>query len=181
MTQPVANNEGFLQRTYSCLLRLRGDMNTSIPLSPVTKDELKLLAFLHGAEAVTEIKYLGTAAIPEWNPDEGAPKYVQGQDGEYRRLARKYDNIVNSGRGKMAVEKCFNTHLIDFDAIVEAVNPVDAIERQAAEAEAKSEISHAAELRKPPTGEGDASEGANPATGGLGAAVAATIANRSRN
>lgn len=135
-----AAEQGFKQRIFSCEIRLQGSINNTVVLGSVTRDELKLLAYLHGAEALPadKIKYLGMFPVPTFNPDEGAPQYVASQDDEYRRLARKYDSLVNTGRGKEAVEKCFNVHLIDFDAIIDAVDPRDAADAAIAEAEARA-------------------------------------------
>lgn len=147
MTQPVT--EGlYLQKSYSCQIRFLGNITNTLPLECVTLDELKLLAYMHGNEAVADIKHLGMRPTLTFNPDEGAPIYVQDQMGEYMRLARKYDTIVNSGRGKAAVEKCFGIQLVNFDAIINELNAVDEVSRKAAEAEAKTEVSKSGEQRE---------------------------------
>jgi hypothetical protein len=160
---------------FACSVRLLGSQLNTVPLECVTRDELTLIAYIHGHEALADVRYLGQRQVPTFNPDEGAPEFVGSQDAEYRRLARKYDTIVNSGRGKAAVEKCFNVQLIDFDAVVSAVSAADEAERMAAEAEAKSLISAAGEQRE---SEIKREPEAKPPSGGLGAAIASTFAGR---
>lgn len=178
MTKPVTP---YLQKTYSCTLRFLGSIINNVPLTGLTREELTLLAYLHGNEAVADIAYTGMKPVLTFNPDEGAPEYVASQMDEYRRLARKYDTIVNSGRGKAAVEKCFSIQLIDFDSIVDEVDAANSIdratleaERKAAEAEVKSEVSRAGEQReaeRKATAEAEAARG-----GGIGSRLASTIA-----
>lgn len=171
----------FEQRTYSCNIRLQGSIINTVPLERVTRDELKLLAYLHGSGAVADIKYLGMYPTPTFNPDEGAPQYVEDQMGEYLRLARKYDTIVNSGRGKVAVEKCFGVQLIDFDAVIDEVNAIDSVERAAAEAEARTEVSKAAEQREEERKRSQEAERPAGGHGPIGSALAASITERGRN
>lgn len=145
MTEQVTP-EGFKQSIFNCTMRFRGSVIHTMPLEGVTKDELKLLAFLHSVDSLPseEIKFVRKDVVVDRIEDDGTIIYVLSQDGEYRRLSRKYDTIVNSGRGKKYVETCFNTTLVDFGAVIDAVSPVDEMERRAAEAEAKTAVSEAA-------------------------------------
>lgn len=152
MTQPVAEVApevappvGLKQKIYNCTLRFKGEMLHSVPLERVTRDELKLLAFMHGPESIppAEIVPLGTEVVLDHEDEHGEKHYVQSQVGEYLRLARKYDSRVNSGRGRINVEKCFNTTLVDFGAVIEAVDPIAAIDRAADAADAKAALAEA--------------------------------------
>lgn len=181
MTKPVAEAQ-YLQKTYSCQVRLLGAITNTVPLEGVTRDELKLLAYIHGAEALANVEYLGMRPVLTFNPDEGSPVYVESQMDEYRRLARKYDTIVNSGRGKAAVEKCFGVQLLDFDAILDKESPIDVAERQAAEAEARTLVSLAGEQRERDRREGGGAVTTStatpppiPAAGNIGSRLASTI------
>lgn len=160
----------YLQRTYTCVLRFKGLILHAVPLAEVTRDELKLIAFLHGADAVAELRFIGereVVARMEDTADGPRPVFVTSQMDEFRRLARKYDSLVNSGRGQRAVEDCFKTRIIDLDSVVEEVDAVDAVERRAAEADAKAEIQAAAKRRAEVAGEGakPESDPAQPTTG----------------
>jgi hypothetical protein len=127
------------QKTYSCVLRFKGGVIHTVPLEAVTKSELQLLAFLHGVDAVVEIKYVGDREFYFPAGDEGMePTLVKSEREELRRLARKYDNVVNSGRGRKAVETCFHTTLDDFDSVVAEVDALAAIDSAAQAAEAKA-------------------------------------------
>lgn len=158
MTEPVNQEapEGFTQRVYNCLMVLRSRLAPSeavthtIPLERVTRDELKLLAFIHGVDAVpgNHISFVGTERVVDHVDDAGVIHYVESAQGEYRRLARKYDTIVNSGRGRKYVEECFNTTLMDFGAVIEKVDPIVEMEKRAAEAEAKTAMSEAEQKRQ---------------------------------
>lgn len=175
MTKPVTEGQ-YLQKSYSCQIRFLGNITNTVVLECVTLDELKLLAYLHGNEAVADIKHIGMRPTLTFNPDEGAPIYVQDQMGEYLRLARKYDTIVNSGRGKAAVEKCFGIQLVDFDSIINEVNAVDEVSRKAAEAEAKTEMSKAGEQRENERKATLDQPPRNPIGGGIGSRLAESIA-----
>lgn len=130
------------QKTYSCVVRLKGDLNHTIPLELVTLDELKLLAFIHGPAAVplSEVRSKGVAKIIMETAEDGTVAYVMSQMQEYIRLARKYDDIVNSGRGRKKVEDCFKTRLDDFDAIIAELDPLAAMENVAAQADAAAAL-----------------------------------------
>lgn len=167
MTEVV---EEFKQKTYNCVLKFRGEQLHSMPLEGVTKHELQLLAFIHGADAVAELRVAGPQRIVSRYTEGGDPIYVDNEMGEYERLARKYDTIVNSGRGKKAVEECFRVRLTGFENVIEQISAVDAMEAKAAEAEAKAALvsggatrAAAIEAQKPPT------DGAGP--GSIGSRV----------
>lgn len=132
------------QKVYDATLRFKGDIHHQLPLSRVTKHELQLLAFMHGAAAIAEVKYVGKEVVYLPIP-EGATvaEAVVTEMGEFKRLAQKYDDIVNPGRGRKAVEACFHTRLEDFDAVVDEVDAREAVMRAAEEAEAKAAVAEA--------------------------------------
>lgn len=138
------------QKTFSCVVRLKGELHHSIPLDLVTLDELKLLAFIHGPEALptADIRAKGPQKIIFETEEDGNVIYVETQMQEYMRLSRKYDNIVNSGVGRKRVEECFKTRLDDFDALVAAIDPVSAMEQAAAQAEAAAALEEAGMSRE---------------------------------
>lgn len=139
------------QKIYSCVLRFKGDMLHSIPKEEITKHELQLLAFIHGTPAIAELRYLRTGRVIDTflttARDDGQVVYVESEMDEFKRLARQYDTIVNSGRGRKAVEECFRIRIEDFDSIVAEVDAVDAMEKKAAEAEAKAALQNGGESR----------------------------------
>jgi hypothetical protein len=136
----------YLQKTYDCILRFRGNINNSVPLFGITKHELQLLAFMHGVEALppTDIRARGEKVIVDEMAtairEDGVVITVKNERDEFQRLARKYDLVVDTGRGKKAVEECFRVRLDGFDNIIEEVNPLDAMEKAAADAEAKAAL-----------------------------------------
>lgn len=138
------------QKTYSCVLRFRGELLHSVPLSCVTKHELQLLAFMHGAEAIAELKFIKSQPVFHPANEAGEAEIVKSEMDEFKRLARKYDTLVNSGRGKKAVEECFRTRIEDFDAIVAEVDARDAMAKAAEEAEAQAAVTDAAKNREKP-------------------------------
>lgn len=139
---------GFTQKTYACVLRFKGDVQNTLPLAGVTKHELQLLAFMHGIGSVVEVRFTGLHQIEFPTGDEptfneaGVPilRYVETEMEEFRRLARKYDTVVNSGRGRKAVEECFRTRIEDFDAIVAEVDARASMEKAAELAEAEAAL-----------------------------------------
>jgi len=137
----------YLQKTYTCVLKFKGEQLHSVPLEEVTLDELRLLAYIHGGGSIDSIRTTGMKRIVSHTTEGGDPVYVENQGDEYKRLARKYDQLVNSGRGKKMVEACFNTHLIDFENVIEEVDAVGQVEALAAVAEAKAQVAQAAALR----------------------------------
>lgn len=129
------------QKTYNCNLRFKGDILHQLPLQGVTRHELQFLAFLHGADAIADVRFAGESEV--FMPlAEGAtePQLVANEMGEFKRLALKYDDIVNPGRGKKAVEACFHTRIDDFDAIVTEVDARESALAAADRAEAEAAI-----------------------------------------
>lgn len=157
------------QKMYDCTLRFRGEVIHTLPLERVTKDELRLLAFMHGAESVVELRYKG----------EGEIEGIKDQMDEYRRLARKYDTIVNSGRGKKWVEECFKTSITDFDSVIDDVAPQDAVAAaaEAAEKEAADLVEAAGKERVETVKQIEAASGGVD----IAAGVAGTFAARTRS
>lgn len=138
------------QKTYSCVLRFKGELLHSKPIDCATKHELQLLAFMHGGESVVDIKFLKSQPV-YFPPEEGQePRLVKSEMDEYKRLARNYDTLVNSGRGRKAVEECFRIRIEDFDSIVAEVDARESVARQAEEAEARAAIAEAAKNRPEP-------------------------------
>lgn len=126
-------------RTYSCVLVSKKNKEHEVPLSGVTKQELQLLAFIHGIESLptARIRSLGLNDVlvrRGKTPEENV--YVESEMDEYQRLATKYESLVNPGRGKTYVETCFNVKLTGFDHILEEVNALDAMEQAARDADA---------------------------------------------
>ena len=129
------------QKIYSATLRYKGDILHQLSLPHVTKHELQLLAFMHGAEAIADVKYVGKEVVYLPLPEGATERQpVLSEMGEFKRLAQKYDDIVNPGRGRKAVEACFHTRLEDFEAIVAEVDAREAVMRAAEEAEAKAAV-----------------------------------------
>lgn len=139
--------EHYKQKTYDCIFRHGGSLLHSMPLQGVTRDELKLLAYVHGQDSVTAIAFKGERQMfmfvraPEGHKKEGqeVEMPVLSQEEEYKRLARKYDTLSDLdgiGRGRRYVESCFKVRLDDMDdGMFKDVDPVAAIEEAAARAE----------------------------------------------
>lgn len=172
------------QKVYKCVIRLRGELINTVPLEGVTKDELRLLAFIHGTEAIpsSELKYLGEQEVfyEEASTDDGAvmKRMVESQMDEYRRLARKYDSLVSTGRGKTLVEECFKTRLDDFDNLVNVESAEEFADRVAKEAEAKLEIAAGGEAKAEAMRTHDA---AITQHGAIGSKLAESVSQRGRN
>lgn len=128
----------FTQKTYSCVLRFQGSMNHAVPMELVTKHELQLLAFMHGTGSVVELRGRGEREMSFPEDADGKSRPVASEMDEFRRLAMKYDTLVNSGRGKKAVEVCFHTRIEDFGAIITEVDAREAILAAADAADAEA-------------------------------------------
>jgi hypothetical protein len=140
-----------LQKIYDCTLilwapHLQGaplPINTR-PLSGVTRDEIKLLASIHGADRITNIVARGEGEVMMLVPNEHGKTVlvpVKSQMDEYKRLAAKYDTkaAVNEAQtGRFRVEKCFNVKLDDFDDLMETLDAAETLEAQLNAAEAKA-------------------------------------------
>ena len=139
-------------RTYDCVLVSQKNKDHKIPLTAVTKQELQLLAFIHGPSCipVETIKPRGPETVSYRNKD-GVRVQVESEMDEYMRLALKYDQFVNPGRGKKYVEDCFKVTLGGFDAILSEINAIDAMDAavtQAEQAEASKVITEGATARR---------------------------------
>lgn len=123
-------SEPLQMRTYECVLVSMKNKDHKLPLVGVTKQELQLLAFIHGVDCVPvdSIKPLGTNPVRMGRTPEGEPIYVKSEMDEYMRLATKYDQFVNPGRGKKYVEDCFKVTLGGFDAILSEINALEAMD-----------------------------------------------------
>ena len=143
------------QKTYSCELRFRGNQLMTVALSPVTRHELKMLAYIHGAEAIPPqgIKFLGEAEI--LNPHKpGDDKVVRSEMEELKRLAKKYDvlaDLEGVNRGRRNVEACFNTTLDDFEDVM-AMNVDPRARAEEAMIAAELEAQRAAAIMEQPEG-----------------------------
>ena len=140
------------QKVYDCIFRHGGNVLHSVPLMGLTKPELKLLAFVHGNDAIdtASIKYRGEREIvmrvraPSGHDKEGQEIVVpvESEQQEYKRLALKYDvlsDIDGIQRGKKYVEDCFKVRLDDFDDnVFTEVDPVEQVEAAIAAAEVKA-------------------------------------------
>lgn len=129
------------QKTYDCTLRFLGQIHHQLPLEGVTRHELQLLAFMHGGESIVDVKFAGEREVflPLIEGQTEA-KLVRSEMDEFKRLARKYDNLVNPGRGKKAVEECFHTRIDDFEEFVKEVDAREAALAAADAAEAEAAI-----------------------------------------
>lgn len=137
------------QKIYNCMLRFKGAILHQLPVNGATMAELKLLAFMHGDGAIADLKFVGMQEVyfPKGEAEE-KPRLVESEMDEYKRLALKYEHIVNPGRGRKAVETCFSVRLEDFDAMVAEVDARDAVAQAAEAAEAKAAITEGDEVRK---------------------------------
>lgn len=139
----------YLQKTYDCVFRHGGNLFHSMPLSGVTRDELKLLVFIHGRASVdpSSVRYAGERQVtmrvraPDGHDREGQEIEVPvlSQEDEYRRLSMKFDvfsDLDGIGRGRRYVEDCFKVRLDDFgDNVFSEVDPIAEIEAAATRAE----------------------------------------------
>jgi hypothetical protein len=125
-----------LQRTYKANLWLFAPQAparikiTAVPLERCTKEELTLLSFIHGSDAVTDVRVDGTYDFHG----------VESQMDEYKRLADKYDDLsspANRGqKGRMKVENCFRVTLSGFETLIDDINAADSADAKIAAAEA---------------------------------------------
>lgn len=146
------------QKVYDCIFRHGGNLLHTVPLTNLTKHELKLLAFIHGNDAIdtNSIKYRGERTVmmqiraPEGYTNADGREVggqeilvpVESEQQEYKRLAYKYDvlsDIDGVQRGRKYVEDCFKIRLEEFDDNMFAeIDPVAAVEAAAAAAEVKA-------------------------------------------
>lgn len=139
----------------------------SFPMRGVTKQELQFLAFLHGHECFKEneivfagkapvVLQAGSPPLPNGEVDpNGVPTiYCQSERDDLKRIARKYDKIIDPGVGVKRVEACFGVRLDGFENMVETVNAKEAAgaaaeraERAAAAAAVSSGAARASEIR----------------------------------
>lgn len=145
----------YLQKTYDCVFRHGGNLLHSMPLNGITRDELKLLVFVHGRSSIdpSSVKFAGEREMsmniraPDGHDREGQEITVpvRSQEDEYRRLSLKYDTFTDLdgiGRGRRYVEACFRVRLDDFgDDLLAEVDPIAEIEAAAARAELKTTAS----------------------------------------
>lgn len=142
----------FRQKTYDVVLAVTKDVSGralhTIPLSAITKDELKYLAFVHGGDAIVPgtIRFIGERVVEHPvraadGPKEGQEVMVpvRSQMEEYVRISKKYDmtsELIGLGKSRQRVEECFKVRLDDFDdSILVAVDPLAVAEEAAARAE----------------------------------------------
>lgn len=154
----------------------------SLPIRRVTKQELQFLAFLHGHECFKEneivfigkdrvVLQAGSPPLPNGEPDpNGTPTlYCQSDRDDLKRIARKYDKIIDPGVGVKRVEACFGVRLDGFENMVETVNAKEAAgaaaeraERAAATAAVSAGAARKNEV-KPPESEPQPQERPDPA------------------
>lgn len=172
------------QKLYSLIFRHGGNVLHTMPLHNLTREEVKLLAFIHGGDAVdtASIKFTGQRQItmhvraPEGHERQGQEIEVPvlSQMDEYKRLALKYDvfsDLDGIGRGRRYVEECFGVRLDNMDdSIFEEVDPIAAAEAAMAAAEAKA--GGAKHEEKVKAAEGIASDAIDAAASGGAAEIA---------
>lgn len=156
--------EGALFSLFDTTLYFKNSINEtkihSIPLTRVTKQEIQFLAFLHGHDAIrsAEVKFVGKDVVPlERSVEAGIISYCKSDRDDLKRIARKYDKIVDPGIGKTRVEACFNVRLDGFENVIEEVNAVEMAgaaaeraEQEAVAAAAAAGAARAQELKPPP-------------------------------
>jgi hypothetical protein len=139
-------------KTYSCVVKPTKNPLHEVPMQRVTKQELQLLAFIHGVEALPmdRVKYLGkrpmvmTTRLEDDTDKNGAiitrrvPVYVNSEMDEYRRLVLKYDTRVNPGRGKQYVQDCFKVVIDGFDHLMGEIDALSAVENSLEQVERDS-------------------------------------------
>lgn len=140
--------QDYKQKTYDVLFAVTQDVSGrplhTIPLKGVTRDELKYLAFTHGATSIVSggITFVGEAVVFASGRGEDGKETlipVRSQMEEYIRIAKKYDmtsELIGVGKSRDRVEECFKVRLDEFDdSILTAVDPIVAAENAAAQAE----------------------------------------------
>lgn len=156
----------FKQKVYDVAIALTrtvgGQPLHTVPLTGITKDELKFLSFVHGGDAIVPntIKYRGeqvvmmSARAGEDSEKRGQEIQVpvQSQMQEYVRIVRKYDmnsELVGLGKARDRVEACFRVRLDDFDEnVLMAADPITIAEEAAVRAELESQAVEMRELEK---------------------------------
>lgn len=138
----------YKQKRYNVMFAVTQDVSGrplhTIPLQRITRDELKYLAFTHGATSIVAggITFVGEEVVMySGRGDDGKEVFipVRSQMEEYMRIARKYDmtsELIGVGKSRDRVEACFKVRLDDFDdSVLTAVDPLVTAENMAAQAE----------------------------------------------
>jgi len=142
----------FKQKTYDVSLALErtvgGQPLHTVPMTGITRDELKFLAFVHGGDSIVQntIKFVGEKVVERSEramsgPKEGQEVFVpvRSQMEEYVRIAKKYDmtsELIGLGNSRKRVEECFKVRLDDFDdSILSVADPLAVAEQAAMAAE----------------------------------------------
>lgn len=142
----------FKQKCYDVMLAVTrtpgGIPMHTVPMSGITRDELKYLAFVHGGDSIvqTSIKFVGEKVVEMAVRADAGPKEgqeilvpVTSQMQEFVRIAKKYDmtsELIGLGKSRQRVEECFKVRLDDFDdSILAVADPLSVAEEMAARAE----------------------------------------------
>lgn len=145
-------------KTYACVVKPAKNPLHEIKIDCATKQELQLLAFIHGVDAIPVdrirplgLKRVACAAHRDEATGEPVIRYVESEMDEYRRLVGKYETRVNPGKGKQYVEECFKVKIDGFDHLlgeVDALSAMEAATAKADQADAEKAIAVGAEARK---------------------------------
>lgn len=149
-------------KVYDCMFHHGGNLLHSMPLTGITREELKLMVFIHGRDAVppSSVKFAGERHIfMRVRSTEGerigqeVDVAVQNVQDEYKRLAKKYEvlsDLDGVGRGRRYVEECFKVRLDDIeDSMFTEVDPIAAIEEAAARSELAKAVVREEKTEKP--------------------------------
>lgn len=165
------------QKVYGCILRLNAPHTTplninEVPLENVTREELVLLGFMHGDDAVKNVRTMGEY---EFRGENGEILVREFPNDEYRRLARKFDVIGSlEERGRKIVEQCFKVRIVGL---------LDGVKDDVKDTQTVASKIDAADVAGGALAEGSASRAATEtvekasASAGLGAAIAKSIAS----